>query len=432
MPQASADEAGRAVAKAAWRILPLLGIGYLLNYVDRVNVSFASTQMNADLGFSATIYGLGAGLFYLSYSLLEIPSNMLLMRFGARRWLARIMIMWGLLAAAMLFVRTPMQFYSLRFLLGLAEAGFFPGVVFYLSQWFPTRQRGRAIGAFLLANPLASAVMGLVSGPLLALDGAAGLRGWQWLFLVQGLPAAAVGIVVFLFLPDSPQRARWLSEGERAALIAAVADHPSRHEAHSAPGPLTVLADRRAQLLGIIYLISLSTSTTFVLSAPAIIMERAGWDLSQASRLIFWTGLVGAATIVATGWITDRRGERYSALLLALTIDTAAFVIMALGTEPYHIVLGVVACLVGRGILSTSQGTLWTDVLSGPRLAIGVAAISSVANLGTFALPYAFGALRDTTGNYQAGLLLFPILHLIALVSAIALYRGRPAIPRAT
>jgi ACS family tartrate transporter-like MFS transporter len=160
-----------AVWKAGWRILPLLAIGYLVAYMDRVNVSFASTQMNVDLGFSATVYGFGAGLFYLAYSLVEIPSNILLMRFGARRWLARIMIMWGVLATAMMFVRTPTAFYALRFLLGLAEAGFFPGVIFYLSTWFPTRQRGKAMALFYLANPMAVAVMGFISKPLLALNG---------------------------------------------------------------------------------------------------------------------------------------------------------------------------------------------------------------------------------------------------------------------
>ena len=186
----------RAVAKAGWRILPLLSLGYLFAYIDRVNVSFASTQMNVDLGFSALIYGTGAGLFYLAYSLVEIPSNMLRMRFGARRWLARIMIMWGVIAAAMMLVRTPWQFCMMRFMLGLAEAGFFPGVIYYLSTWFPARQRGKAVGMFYLANPMAIAVVGLVSSALLALDGTADLRGCQWLFLIQGIPAVFIGLAV--------------------------------------------------------------------------------------------------------------------------------------------------------------------------------------------------------------------------------------------
>ena len=224
MQQNTTELTRRAVSKAGWRILPLLGFGYLLAYMDRVNVSFASTQMNVDLGFSKTIYGFGAGLFYLAYSLVEIPSNALLVRFGARTWLARIMIMWGLIAAATLLVRTPWQFYSMRFLLGLCEAGFFPGVVYYLSTWFPTRQRGRAVGLFYLANPLAVMVMGAVSVPLLGLDGNLGLRGWQWLFLIEGLPAALIGVGVLIWLRDSPDKAQWLTDEERTALKAAVDD----------------------------------------------------------------------------------------------------------------------------------------------------------------------------------------------------------------
>ena len=182
-----------AIRKASWRILPLLGLGYLVAYVDRANISFAAPRMNADLHFTATVYGLGAGLFFLSYGVFEVPSNLLLMRFGARRWLARIMITWGMLAMAMMLVRTPLQFYIVRFLLGFAEAGFFPGVVFYLSHWFPKAQRGRAVSRFYASGPLSVIVMGLVSGALLKLDGRSGLHGWQWLFLLEGLPAVLMG-----------------------------------------------------------------------------------------------------------------------------------------------------------------------------------------------------------------------------------------------
>src|SRR5437660_5576264 len=189
-----------AVAKASWRLLPLIALGYGISYVDRVNISFAALQMNRDLHFSATIYGLGGGLFFLGYALFEIPSNLMLVRFGARRWIARIMFTWGLLAVGMMFVRSPMQFYIMRFLLGVAEAGFFPGVLYYLSGWFPVAQRGRAVSRFYVAVPLASVVMGGVSGQLLALDGIGQLQGWQWLFLAEGLPSV---LMAFLLL-------RWL------------------------------------------------------------------------------------------------------------------------------------------------------------------------------------------------------------------------------
>ncbi len=414
--------ANSAISKAGWRIIPLLSIGYLTAYIDRVNVSFASTQMNVDLGFSATVYGLGAGLFYLSYSLVEIPSNMLLMRFGARAWLARIMIMWGVIAAAMMFVQTPNHFYALRFLLGLAEAGFFPGVLYYLSHWFPTRQRGRAVAMFYLANPLAVSVMGLISGPLLALDGTGGLRGWQWLYLLQGLPAVLIGVLVFAFLPNTPDDARWLSPEERTALQTELDKHPVADEDHSGGGVLAVLSDRRVQLLAAIYVVTLSCATAFLLSGPAILMEMTGWNLPEVSNIIFYGGLLGAATMLITGWVTDWMGQRYTALIIALTVDMFAYALIVLGGTPTLIMAGFVLAQMGRGIQATAQAALWTDVLRQRRLAIGVAAISSVANMGTFLLPFAFGWSRDATGGYITALYFWPPLHLLAVGLGLVLY----------
>src|ERR1700683_4308979 len=204
--------------KAAVHLLPLLGIGYGLAYIDRINISFASLQMNRDLHFSASVYGFGAGLFFLGYALCEVPSNLMLLRFGARRWLARIMLTWGLLAAAMMFVRTPLQFNVLRFLLGMAEAGFYPGVIYYLTLWFPARVRASAVSRFYVALPLSSVVMGSVAGWLLGLGGKLGLSGWQWLFLLEGLPAAAFSLVILKMLPDDPGKATWLTTEEKTWL----------------------------------------------------------------------------------------------------------------------------------------------------------------------------------------------------------------------
>src|SRR5271156_5950565 len=203
---AETDEtiAASALRKASLRLIPLIALGYGTAYMDRVNISFASLQMNRDLHFTASIYGLGAGLFFLSYAVCEVPSNLLLCRFGARRWLSRIMITWGVLAIAMMFVKTPMQFYVLRFLLGMAEAGFFPGVVFYLMQWFPPEARARAVSGFYISLPLSSVVMGSIAGALLNLQGRLGLAGWQWLFLVEGMPAIILSFVFLLRLPDTP------------------------------------------------------------------------------------------------------------------------------------------------------------------------------------------------------------------------------------
>ena len=219
-PARAQDEAiGRsAQRKAAVHLLPLLAVGYGLAYMDRINISFASLQMNRDLHFSASVYGFGAGLFFIGYALCEVPSNLLLLRFGARRWLARIMFTWGLLAAATMFVRTPLEFNVLRFLLGMAEAGFYPGVIFYLTLWFPARMRARAVSRFYISLPLSSVVMGSLAGWLLGLGGKLGLAGWQWLFLVEGLPTAIFSLVMLKMLPDSPAKATWLTAEEKAWL----------------------------------------------------------------------------------------------------------------------------------------------------------------------------------------------------------------------
>ena len=210
------DAIGRsAMVKAMWRILPLILLAYVVAYIDRVNVSFASLQMNDDLKFSGTIYGLGGGLFFLGYALFEVPSSLMLGRFAAPQWIARIMITWGLLSAGMMFVRTPLQFYVMRFLLGVSEAGFFPSVIYYFAGWFPMAWRGRAVSRIYVASSLASVVMGAISGRLLGLDGMAGLRGWQWLFLVQGLPAVLLGLILMRFLPDAPATAPWLADREK-------------------------------------------------------------------------------------------------------------------------------------------------------------------------------------------------------------------------
>ena len=218
-PIESVDETGRrALRKASLRLVPLIGVGYGAAYMDRVNISFASISMNRDLHLSATMYGFGAGLFFLSYAIFEIPSNLLLVKFGARRWLARIMLTWGLLAMGMMLVKTPLEFYTMRFLLGVAEAGFFPGVVYYLTEWFPPEYRARTISRFYIALPLSSTVMGSLAGWLLGLNGRLGLRGWQWLFLLEGMPPLLLAAVFRFGLPDTPAEAKWLTPEERTWL----------------------------------------------------------------------------------------------------------------------------------------------------------------------------------------------------------------------
>src|SRR5262249_43816438 len=240
-------ENGPLISKIRWRLLPLMFAAYIIAYIDRVNIGFAALQMNADLGFSASTYGLGAGIFFIGYFLFEVPSNLMMERVGARLWIARIMISWGLISAAMMFTKGAVSFYVLRFLLGLAEAGFFPGMILYLTYWFPTNERARAVAMFMTANAVAGVVGGPVAGALLTMDRIGGLRGWQWLFLLEAIPAILVGLIVLAVLPDGPKDASWLSDTERLTLQQQLAlDHGAASQrAHSVR---EILTDRRVWL----------------------------------------------------------------------------------------------------------------------------------------------------------------------------------------
>jgi ACS family tartrate transporter-like MFS transporter len=277
---------------------------------------------------------------------------------------------------------------------------------------------------FYVANPLAVFVMGFISKPLLAMDGIAGLRGWQWMFLIEGIPPVLIGLAILAFLPDRPSEVSWLTEPERESLKHAVADHPVKHEDHSASRMLHILADKRVLLLTLIYLLTLAAGTTFILSAPAILMERTGWDLGTVGWLISAGGLTAAAFMLIGGWITDHRGERYTVLFVALGFDILGYLMIVAAQSPWLIAAGLILSQVGRGAHSTAQVALWADVLKDRRMAIGAAAISSVANIGVWLLPIGFGMAKDATGGYVAGLWALPVMHVLALGGAVALWRS--------
>ena len=395
-----------AMTKALWRILPLAGLAYLCAYTDRVNIGFAAATMNVDLGFSATIYGLGAGLFFLGYALFEVPSNLLSVRYGSRRWLARIMITWGLLSAGMTLVSTPLQFYVLRFLLGVAEAGFFPGVIYYFSHWFPPSHRGRAVSRFYVASPLSSMVLGAVSGWMLALDGRVGLQGWQWLFLLQGLPSVAVGLLLLRYLPERPADVAWLTDAEKAWIEGELAREqasigPPRHD-----GLLAALRNPRVRQLGVLGLLQIGSITTLVLSAPLVLTAATGQSTGVVGRIVSLGGLLGAAAMLWAGSVADRRGTRISDALLYSIVLTIAFVTLALSSSAVVTVgaylIFATACFTMPMLVASG----WTDLLSARELAVGGAAINTLAQVGAFVTPYAWGALRDATGGFRAGLLL--------------------------
>jgi ACS family tartrate transporter-like MFS transporter len=403
---APGEDVGRAaLTKASWRLLPLLFLGYGIAYMDRLNISFAALQMNQDLHFSATVYGLGGGLFFLSYAFFEVPSNLLLMRFGARRWIARIMLTWGLLAAGMMFVRTPMQFYVMRFLLGMAEAGFFPGVLFYLTQWFPTEYRGRAISRFYIAFPITSAVMGAVAGPLLSLDGHLGLAGWQWLFLAEGTPAVLLAAVVLACLPSSPAQAAWLTEEERRWLHSRLSAEASTLGATEHPGVLRVLLNRKVLALGICNLCIFGASYSFTLSAPAVLKGVTHWGVAKVGLVMSVAALLGALSMVLNGAHSDRHRERYFHAAIPLGLVACAYAVIGLSTTPWVV---IPAYVFGYACYAAAQAAFWlipSDALRGQSAAVGLAAVGSIGMLGAFVGPYAWGLAKDYTGDYRAGLL---------------------------
>ena len=291
-PTVSNVDAG-PIGKISRRLLPLLALGYGIAYIDRVNISFAALQMNADLHFSAEVYGLGAGLFSLGYCLLEIPSNLVLVRVGARRWISRIMVTWGLLAIGMLLVRTPAQFYVMRLLLGVAEAGFFPGVLFYLRQWYPPQYTARAISRFYIAVPLGAACMGGISGALLSLHGSSSLAGWQWLFLIEGLPAVVLGLVIFFCLPDSPAQAGWLDDTDRSWLKSRLLDAALPAPRYWSTQLRTVLSMPLVWQLGCCNFLILGANYAFAFSAPAVLKAGTQWDAQRVGWFMSANGLIG-------------------------------------------------------------------------------------------------------------------------------------------
>ena len=419
-----------AIRKASWRLLPLLALGYGTAYMDRVNISFASLQMNRDLHFSASVYGFGAGLFFLSYAVCEIPSNLLLLRFGARRWLARIMLTWGALAIGMMFVRTPLEFYVMRFLLGVAEAGFFPGVLFYLMQWFPPGARARAVSRFYVSLPLSSVVMGSIAGALLNLQGRLGLAGWQWLFLVEGLPALILSVVFLRGLPDTPADAPWLSQAEREALLDAIRGAGGLEAAATqAHHPLASLREPRVWLLGLLCLSMLSCNYAYAFSAPAILQHLTGFSSTRVGLLIAVAGLLGGAAMLANAAHSDRAGEKYWHVILPFALIAAGFLVGGTTLLPW---IAVPALLLTTIANSSLQGPLLAvpgDFLKGNTAATGFAAMNMIGMFGGFLGPYWMGVARDLTGDYQRGLvtLTLPALAAAAIMLHLSRYRG-PAV----
>ena len=394
-----------ALRKAGVRLIPLIAIAYGVAYTDRVNISFAALQMNRDLHFSASSYGLGAGLFFLSYAACEVPSNLLLYRFGARRWIARIMITWGLLAMAMMLVKTPLEFYAVRFLLGVAEAGFFPGVVYYLSQWFPANVRARTVSQFYVALPLSSVFMGGLAGALLNLQGRMGLAGWQWLFLAEGFPGVILSVIFLFYLPNTPAEAKWLTAGERDWLVEQLrADNAAIGDRHG-EGAWRAILNPRVWQLGMFLLCIYIGFYAFSFSAPVLIQQATGLSNTNVGFAIALMGLLGALGLVLNGQHSDRAGERYWHLIVPCVLIAAAFIVGGLTVAPVFALPAYAIIFVAFNATAGPSWALASGFLTGRSAAAGIATANTIAIVGGFVGPYWMGRAKDFTGNYQTGML---------------------------
>lgn len=413
----------------------MVAIGYGIAYMDRVNVSFAALEMNRDLHFSPSVYGFGAGLFFLSYAVCEVPSNLLLVRFGARRWLARIMFTWGLLSIGMIFVRTPPQFYVMRFLLGMAEAGFFPGIIYYLSRWFPARQRARAVSRFYISLPLSSVLMGSLAGALLNLGGRGGLAGWQWLFLVEGLPAILLSVVFLLALPDGPETASWLSAEQRAWLIASLRrDDDAAGGSHSGREVRYALRQARVWIIGLFLLCLYIGNYSYAFTAPTIIQHVTGLNAARTGFLIAMLGALGAVSMLLNGVHSDKAGERYLHVIIPCLLSTVGFAIAGLASGPIALVLGFACIMIGFNAINATVWTIPCSFLAGKSAAAGIAAMNMIAILGGFIGPYWMGLAADFSGGYQRGLLacaapVFLAAIIMFGIRRVALQRSGPPPP---
>ena len=413
---------GRAtLRKASWHLLPIIAIGYLLAFIDRVNVSFASLRMNSDLHFSATVYGLGAGLFFIGYALCEIPSNLMMLRFGARRWLARIMMTWGVLATAMMLVRTPWQFYTVRLLLGIAEAGFFPGVVYYLTLWFPARVRARAISRFYIAAPLGSTVIGVLAGRLMGLNGTLGLAGWQWLFLVEGIPPILFGLVILRVLPDGPATTSWLTGDEKSWLASELAKDGARaHLGHEA-GVLRALLSPKVWTIGLYFFCALTCNYAWQFSGPAILQGITGWTVGQVGMLTAAFGLAGAAAMLLAAITSDRSGDRGLHCIVLCCVMGLSFFVASLAHPAWLVVAALALSFISFFAMLGPGVAVPTEFLAGRAAAAGIAAMNTITMFSGFVGPFWMGRVKDTTGSYWLGLrgLLLPSLLAAALMAAL-------------
>ncbi len=418
------DIESRTIGKVSLRLIPFLIVCYFIAYLDRVNVGFAAITMNKDLGLTATMFGFGSGIFFIAYFLFEVPSNLFLDRFGARKWIARIMFSWGLLSGLMAFIPgiaiatglgNENTFYGVRILLGVAEAGFFPGIIFYLTLWFPSVYRGRIIGSFMAAIPLSSAIGSPISGAILGMNGVAGMAGWQWLFIIEAAPSLLLAVVTFYYLTDRPADATWLQPDERKWLSDRLAAEQRQRESVHDISVMQAIFNPRVWALSLVYFGAVACNYGVGFWLPQII-KAFGLSNAMTGWVTAIPYAVGALCMVWYGRRSDAKVERKGHAMLALLVAAAGIAASTLTSDP---TLTVIAFTIGACGVFAVLPVFWTfptAVLSGSAAAAGIAVINSVGNLSGFAGPFAMGWIKDTTGSFSGGLLLIAGLAIIALV----------------
>jgi MFS transporter, ACS family, tartrate transporter len=396
----------RVIGRVTRRIIPFAFICYVIAYIDRVNIGFAATQLQRDLGLSATEYGIGAGLFFLGYCLFEIPSNLILDRVGARRWIARIMIVWGLVSMATMFITEVWSFMIARVVLGIAEAGFFPGIVLYLTYWFPAAERARTNALFMMAAPVSVIIGAPVSEAILKLNGRLGLHGWQWLFLLEGLPAVILGVMALKVLTDRPEQAEWLEPSERKWLADTMSAERALRGATGHGSIAKSFASGRVWLLCAVYFMNTTVTYGIFLWLPRILIEvtgASGFRLSLMTAIPFVAALIA---MVVIGRHSDRTGERkFHVAACALTAATGLALAVTFKDITWLLVLSFALSQMGQRSVMSVFWAIPPMLLSGTGAAAGIALINAVGNLGGFFGPSMMGALRDWTGGYSGGLM---------------------------
>jgi ACS family tartrate transporter-like MFS transporter len=413
----------RTILKVSWRLLPLIVVAYLVAYIDRTNVAFAALTMNKDLGISAYMYGLGAGIFFLGYALFEVPSNIVLEKVGARLWIARIMITWGIISGLMAATTGPISFLILRFLLGVAEAGFFPGIILYFTYWFPAQYRARVISTLFIAVPLGNALASVVSGAILEMDGVWGLHGWQWVFIIEALPAMLLAFVVLMLMTDRPAVAHWLNADEKEWLETELKAERAKIETAGRLTLLRALTDGRVLILAMIYFTSVIAGYGITFFLPQIVkgLGHSNFVTGLLTAIPYVIGVIG---LICWGHSSDRRKERRWHLIVASLVAAIGLAGTAFFTGSAWALVTMSVAAVG---LYGSRPCFWpmpSLFLTGAAAAGGIALINSIGNLGGYVGPFVVGWIKDSTKSFEMGVY---FLAACAFSSALITYFAKRA-----